>query len=451
MDNIWADSFSEIRELSLQEKKEEKKEGKPKRWWDDDGDGVGYEKGEVSGKFKKTKKEEFELWVNQLVEEGYDLSEYTWDEMYDIYEAEGSYGATPKAYSAASKTKMTAKRKPFLKKMQRRTNPANRTPDDSPRKGMTSDDRERARAGAAHGVGTRHDHDYPSQGAGGVTKNPKKLRKQKAMGEFSKEEFEIEEGMKQARKNVGASKCWDGYKAQGTKKKGGKEVPNCVPEERELSSKKNNGDQLDVMKGKNKIEINPKLSEEIQEWVGELIDEGYDLSQFTPDEIVDIYESAEVEQLDEQDQQQDSMASAKAKAARAKVAKERADYQVAQQAQRMKVSPSESVIAFIDGREPLFEARFDPKKTKLRPASERTAKSMTDAQRKAAKKESERVSAVHSKGETVLAGMRSSGKRGKVQTTPAPKSKAPEANRSVRGKSDKLASAADKILKDLRK
>ena len=41
----------------------------------------------------------------------------------------------------------------------------------------------------------------------------------------------VEEGMKQARKNVGASTCWDGYKAKGTKKKGGKEVPNCVKEE----------------------------------------------------------------------------------------------------------------------------------------------------------------------------------------------------------------------------
>ena len=34
--------------------------------------------------------------------------------------------------------------------------------------------------------------------------------------------------MKTARKNVGASTCWDGYKAKGTKKKGGKAVPNCV-------------------------------------------------------------------------------------------------------------------------------------------------------------------------------------------------------------------------------
>ena len=31
----------------------QERRGKPKRWWDDDGDGKGYEKGEVSGKFKE--------------------------------------------------------------------------------------------------------------------------------------------------------------------------------------------------------------------------------------------------------------------------------------------------------------------------------------------------------------------------------------------------------------
>jgi len=31
------------------------------------------------------KKEEFEFWVDALVEEGYDLSDYTWDEMYEFY------------------------------------------------------------------------------------------------------------------------------------------------------------------------------------------------------------------------------------------------------------------------------------------------------------------------------------------------------------------------------
>jgi len=40
----------------------------------------------------------------------------------------------------------------------------------------------------------------------------------------------VEGSMKQARKNVGASTCWKGYKAKGTKMKGGKSVPNCVKE-----------------------------------------------------------------------------------------------------------------------------------------------------------------------------------------------------------------------------
>lgn len=44
------------------------------------------------------------------------------------------------------------------------------------------------------------------------------------------ETLDIGEGMKTARKNVGADTCWDGYKSKGTKKKDGKEVPNCVKE-----------------------------------------------------------------------------------------------------------------------------------------------------------------------------------------------------------------------------
>ena len=48
------------------------------------------------------------------------------------------------------------------------------------------------------------------------------------------EKIKIDEGdMKTARANVGASTCWKGYKAKGTKKKGGKVVPNCVKEEEE--------------------------------------------------------------------------------------------------------------------------------------------------------------------------------------------------------------------------
>ena len=53
------------------------------------------------------------------------------------------------------------------------------------------------------------------------------------------EKIKMDEGsMAQARDNVGASTCWNGYKAKGTKKKGGKVVPNCVKEEESIEEAK---------------------------------------------------------------------------------------------------------------------------------------------------------------------------------------------------------------------
>lgn len=231
-------------------------------------------------------------------------------------------------------------------------------------------------------------------------------------------------------------------------------------EERELHSKNDKNEKLDVRKGiKNKIDVNPK--EELEAWIQELLAEGFDLSQFTLDEIVDIYESAE--ELDEADSygmpargdaetaRPDPLAAAKKRAAQAQIRKELSDLQVAKARATARLTPaSEAVLAYVAGRTPLYEAVFDPKKSKLKPASERTKKVMTDAERKAKEKEAKRTAEIHSKGETVLAGLRPQGKRGKVQTTPAPKPAAPEANRTVKGRQDKLASAADKVLKNLK-
>ena len=66
---------------------------------------------------------------------------------------------------------------------------------------------------------------------------------------------EFSEGLKKARKNVGADKCWDGYKAKGTKMKDGKEVPNCVKEGKKKTKKKpkrwwdDDGDGIGYEKG----------------------------------------------------------------------------------------------------------------------------------------------------------------------------------------------------------
>ena len=63
------------------------------------------------------------------------------------------------------------------------------------------------------------------------------------------ETLDIGEGMKTARKNVGADTCWDGYKAKGTKKKEGKEVPNCVKEGKTFAEF--------CAEGKSRIETDP--------------------------------------------------------------------------------------------------------------------------------------------------------------------------------------------------
>jgi hypothetical protein len=61
-----------LKQLRSEEVLSEKRKRAPKRWWDDDGDGIGYEPGEVSGKFKKGKKkvakESFSNWRNELFE-----------------------------------------------------------------------------------------------------------------------------------------------------------------------------------------------------------------------------------------------------------------------------------------------------------------------------------------------------------------------------------------------
>lgn len=88
-----------------------------------------------------------------------------------------------------------------------------------------------------------------------------------------KEELEIEEGLKQARKNIGMDpdkpSCWDGYVAKGTKMKNGKEVPNCVPAN--------------------------------EEWIWDLVDElAEDFEFFTDEDLEDVIIEALVDLEDEE-------------------------------------------------------------------------------------------------------------------------------------------------------
>ena len=360
MTNIWTNSFDEVRKpyfdmedpyTSLQEKKEGEE---VKKWWDDDGDGKGYEEGEVSGKFKKKKKVEEEV---EQVDENRAMAR-------DPEGRKSGYSKQP----------------------------------DPSKSGFT-------------GIG--------NMSIAQIAKMSAKIAKEK--------ETQKEETL---------------YTSKSSQEK--------IKERKDI---------------RNKINTKPTTAEEVETWVAELVAEGYDLSEFTWEEMTDIYldeagTSAMAPRGDYQTttatQKQDPnvpLIAAKAKAAKAKVAKEIADLQVAKQSQRMKVDTNESVILYLAHRPDAFanleEGVFDPKKSKMRSSSERSQRTMTSAQRAAAKKEGERTAKIHSKGETVLAGLTKPQRKSSqpMGTTQSSKPAAPEANRKVAGKYDQLAKKASAILK----
>jgi hypothetical protein len=361
MTNIWTNTFEDIRKphfdmedpyTSLQEKKEGKE---VKKWWDDDGDGKGYEEGEVSGKFKKKKKVEEEV---EQVDENRAMAR-------DPEGRKSGYSKQP----------------------------------DPSKSGFT-------------GVGNM------------------------SIAQIAKMSAKIAKDKKQNEETLYTSKS-----------------------SQEKIKERNNI--------KNKINTKPTTAEEVETWVAELVAEGYDLSEFTWEDMTNIYldeagTSAMAPRGDYQTttatatQKQDPNApliAAKAKAAKAKVTKEIADLQVAKQSQRMKVDTNESVILYLAHRPDAFanleEGVFDPKKSKMRSAGERSERTMTSAQRAAAKKEGERTAKIHSKGETVLAGLTKPQRKSSqpMGTTQSSKPAAPEANRKVTGKYDQLAKKASAILK----
>ncbi len=119
---------------------------------------------------------------------------------------------------------------------------------------MISGDSKMSGAEFTHGRRVKADNPGMQPDVGGKTKPKSQGKMDKGTrndlmyrkANLKKEELEIYsslgdayasmyEGLKQAKKNVGADSCWDGYKAKGTKMKGGKSVPNCVKEEEEYS------------------------------------------------------------------------------------------------------------------------------------------------------------------------------------------------------------------------
>lgn len=147
----------------------------------------------------------------------------------------------------------------------------------------------------------------------------------------------------------GDGKGWE----KGEVKKSNKKV---AKEERDLHSKSGKNEKIDVKKGlKNKIEINPK--EELEAWIHELLSEGYDLSEFTLDELENIYNSAEdlEEQVpsagDAETVKPDPLTSAKRNAAKARIQKDYSDANL-----KRETATNESVTNYISNRKRLFES-----------------------------------------------------------------------------------------------
>lgn len=141
-----------------------------------------------------------------------------YNQVHQIDEAEGSYGQTPKARQAMGKLAIARREKPAseysqkgektkkVKEIEKHTRRIDNGPDvgnrgkkstkprysgmlgKSGRGKLDQDSRDYARDSAVEYTAGGH-----KPGPGTVTKNPKKLRKQKAMGEFAKEEFDTYE------------------------------------------------------------------------------------------------------------------------------------------------------------------------------------------------------------------------------------------------------------------
>lgn len=124
------------------------------------------------------------------------------------------------------------------------------------------------------------------QGQGRMTSGARADLKYRKANLMKKEEVEIEEGLKNARANVGAGKCWDGYKATGTKKKNGKEVPDCKKEETEQNLQRQ---QLQI--NRKKLQLQTKATQKKQKTDMSMREE------VTTEELINLYNILENETL----------------------------------------------------------------------------------------------------------------------------------------------------------
>jgi hypothetical protein len=258
------DALKLVQEKKMSKEAHKKAAKAGKRWQDSDGDGKWYEKGEdVKEGVRDTDPEKGTAERKARLEKKRgmkvdDHPQYKKEEVEEVEEAEQRVKAKAdkkmKVYGGPAYIK-----KPKNEEVEQVDEDDKSYDRNRKRAAQRAADRNAARAAGKTGV---------VPGVGYVT-----ARKEKESYTDSKgverhksgaknEEVEIEEGMKAARDNVGASTCWKGYKAKGTKKKNGKEVPNCVPA----------NEELEVMEG-SLMESGLFTDDEVRYIIGEKFDE----------------------------------------------------------------------------------------------------------------------------------------------------------------------------------
>jgi hypothetical protein len=197
--------------------------------------------------------DEFELWVNELVEEGYDLSEYTWEDMFDIYEETQLDEATRMRRELGKEGEIAT------------------------RKELASRSKAYQRSGSV---------DKTIAAAERGAKNPYvAMGKNETEADYSKRKQEKSKTLTRLASNRRGSvrdKPRAGLRGYAAKVEGG---------DRDLQSARSSARSAGTLTPAEK----KGLGEEFDLWVNALIYEGYDLSEYTWDEMVEIYEETEEE------------------------------------------------------------------------------------------------------------------------------------------------------------
>ena len=184
-----------------------------------------------AGQSANVNKEDFELWVNDLLDEGYDLSEYTVEEIYEIFE----------------ETALERKKAEEERKNERRARVAE------------------------------------MQAQGRVMTPAKRAAAQRAAKAAEKREAELEKAAQAALNSI------RGATGKVSEKPMGSEAPESKKAAPEATRRLRTGLKRDTLGSAADAALKAIRNEDFELWVNELLDEGYDLSDYTWDELYEGY------------------------------------------------------------------------------------------------------------------------------------------------------------------